>query len=1653
MDSAATSHSLVAIESFPRLLDWYARRDTVHDTIDWHLEQNTKLLLLEAHEGFGKTVCLAQFAQRHSGRTVSLFLRANDQLLCNPDVIREDVWRQCCTLVDADPSITDRVDEAALRQVLIRVHRRAARSGRPVVFVVDGLHEFDEDDPVTRPTVVDLLSLGSPWFQFVLSVAPDHTAIPVPKGAASTRVTLPVLSKSEIETVLAGFEVSPSDTEAVRRVRQGIPAKLATIRRLLAQGKPIETVLADIPEDEDNFFESEWRSALNTEGPKDRLVLSLVTVDRRRRTIGDLASLVGIDPQEVRTISARYSFLQVNEQEEVVFEPPEYRRFLERKLESDSRQAYDLLIRELSSHALSDGTALTLLPDFLVRAKHPEQLLEFLTPERLAGMLSATSSMAMLRQRARSGLNAAMELDREADVMRLGSHESAIAAMELEPGSLPEVDVRLALQDYDGAVAVAQQSVRLDDRLYLLATIASARRVHGSTPDLDLETEIRSLLTRLDAAALGQRAIEIATRLVSFDAKGALALVEQSAPTASATADMDWALARLSLAWSMSNTQSSVADSEVGREIFERIENPAIRGFSTEIAAAVRGSSVDRAIADTERFASPEDKLYFLRHWCRTNERAPAAERATDKALAIAIGTTGYTITADFLCDIARPLVFTMDLDARRRLAALIDSQQPHAQTRSRPLAVRHLQLLLASAESAYDEERAGDRLIEVYLAATETAELTEKLEALALLIGAGNSFPPHARDTIEGRHNVLADSRREFLRGFEAVLSAVADQYSTVAPALAVLVRADRTLAEQCARRLNTQRRRDATLRDIVLAIFDDETHIEDLSWGIELIRSMQSSAIRDASVSTLIERLGEKKGVPIAAPSSFQLLELASGIRSSRAAVRSLAQLYVLFQQRVTADHRVPDPTNVLERLLGRWQGVDRPWTRLDAAYEVLSIVARHDTQQASQLLPRMLESSGATSFSSHRTASVYADSVRLAIGALGGVLQQRLQLERYIASLEALIARLPSFGEQAVLWALTALQLFRHRRSDDAARIVTAHVRPLFEQVSITDAAYQHSVFVQIVPALFRANKTLVFERLQSMDEELRNDAIDALVIFMLQGVHRGEPFEEQPGRGRDVDYDSLVDACDLLRLCTDDASIWSLTERIVDCAVAPSADQPLSREQRTDIANRLQQVAASKLPSPRGIQHDGPRIVADAHIERLRSINAERWKGIIARARQVPNTSDSGFVLTLVESAMPRGENLGRVNLRREAIARINEVPCAVDRIGRFLFFADTVLNQDKQDAERAVRSAAAAVRTATRVAGSNITRLLDVAYRIDPSLAQTLAKDIDDDPARAGMRRRAKDRVKLLELKKSLGTSTRHDDGLGDDLDPREYARAASMALGALNAGLRRPVGLRAIRGSAPTAAELPLTEALPIYEWIVANVCRLPEQSSAQRGVVQALFEAVVKTADLAHLLATSRTERDRARPLTMPSSNANTIFVDAHERQKVVEHLRSWFTSQSVSLVTICDPYFGPEDLDIVELINWCAPHATFRILTSRRYHDQQRTRRPYRQAYIQAWRSRSDQELPDVDVTVMGVEPYGDSPIHDRWIIADERAISLGTSASSIGRSRLAQIHELSRTSAAECLRRLAPYLSREALIHDGARIKYEIFDLRPD
>lgn len=1622
-------------------------RDNLLDAIDTVFDGSTRLIGIEGEEGIGKTTLLVQFAKKYPNNAISLFIKPTNRWGYDPEILRLDLCNQLHWVLKNEEVEPESVDDAFLRNCVWKLSRHARLNRETYYFLIDGLDGLPNDSLRIREMVLDMLPpLGSPNCRFLFTG--DYNILPENKckGVICKSFPIPGFTLGESSIFLKDFNIDRDSLEEIHRSCKGIPGRLASVKRILESGTDINSLINELPDKLPGLFEIEWRKQVKSE--IQHKILAVLAHDlNRKHTLSDLSQLFCLEMSEIEDFLKKCSFISISSENNgvVSFVSESFRKFAADQLSNLQDTVNDLIINYLLKDPQS-YMALSFLPNYLEQAGQLDKLIAYLSPNNMMEMLKRSQSLSIVQQKTDLGLNTSLRLRRDGDLLRFGIQKSATVELDGAEVWRSEVQARIALDDYDSAIALAQTTILKEDRLHLLAIIAKQQREKGVSPEPELIEHIRQLYEEIDHKALGERAVDIAADLIHSNPDLAIELVEKASSTYSGENALDWAYAKLSIA-AMGGSGQQPQPLKALESIYTRIKDPRARLFSTEASLLFHEFTASEVISEVEKLETTTDRLYLLRQWLKENREHNDAAEVTEYALKLSIKTTDYAPNSLVLRELATPLPFISNEAIAKRLIGIFDSQKVAIERLGPTEDYVRLQLLLAETEKKFSSDNALNRIIDVYFYCDEIKDFAIKAACIARLVSSLSSMDPEKKfENVDGIHSLTEQDLNNYVN---ILLSTTADHYSVTKGVIKALSQAKPKAAFDIAISLNLEVRRDMALLNFVRSYLKMPVTRLDLPFLIKVIEEFKDPEFRDIALVKTLERLSRSsKHINSLLPKALPLIDSIKDIQDLGERCRACCLAYSLLTE--IEQHSYSSLSSYLLKLLKNgWDEIDDGWRKVDIGFKITEALAKSSPDIAKTYLELTEKYRDKIALDSHATAFTYYATLLLAIRAFSGLMKRNVDSKEDIGEITELINRIPSSGTRAELWAELALQYFINERFQDCKRIVTEHVKPLLKNISKIDIQYRSFLTINLAPALYCVHKLTAFDWVTQLGLPERDEAYMKICEFIIYKISPLDPYDDMPHKGFRITFEEVLDLCEILDRIDNDSIICHVMERIC-CSIAFNR-KTLSQQQILDISQRLQDIIVKKLPNLRNIKHEGYRIVAQAYVYRILKKPIQDWLDLIESARNIPNVADQAFVLSIIAVSMPSKEKNRQIQLLEEAGEIIHKIPALYDRVEHYEMLARMALEVDISISKEYLKTA---MQIALESKDSDLQgverRIIDLAYRLDPDLASSLASLADDDEARLEVRKNLKGRIELLKLKNGIIDNETPFD-IHSKSTKTNLPNASWMLLGALNSGRVPHIHMERTRDFIQLAATMPITHSYPIFAWVIQNAVKRFNNTDQALTILRPLFESIVLGTQLIGGMA------DRSSTIlkrtTQRTTNLNTGFtlIRSNEREQAIEVIRTWLQKEVQGYLKICDPYFGPDDLELLQLVSSVSNNCRVQILTSMKHHKKEGFKEPWKEVYINHWRLHiSDQDPPDTEIIIVGTKSQGESPIHDRWLLTSGRGLRLGTSFNSLGVDKSSEISVLTEEQTRIYESEIDQYLQRTTREHKGDKLQYEMFTL---
>ncbi len=1634
-----TRQDLVAASrTFPRLPEPLIARPHFIDRIH-RLYEDAAVVVVEGSEGDGRTTFLAQFATSHRDTVLSVFLRPFSPWAYRPEFLIDQLLSQLATIVDLDATALESgAQHQTYQDALFRVLRR--QTDIPLYFVVDGLDEAPEGGPQFCRALLDLLPFGVPGLRFLFSAeSAAHLALDYRIGIRG--FPLPPFNLDETRLFFSGIGIGTQDVTEIQALSRGVPGRLATIRRLLASGSPPSQLTKMGPADLNDLYEVEWGAA-DDSNQVHALALAVLTCEPEPIALDLVARVANADVANLGQYLRGLSFLVWEEESSRVgFVSPSVRRFVADKLTKYKVEAHNRFIDEFLGAGSSPDT-LAKLPRHFLDAGRPKDLLTYLSPEYFTTALATADSLGPLRRNTIDAVDAALVCSQDGDLLRFTLHGAALHERDDTTTWRAEVKARMALDDYVGALAAAHAAPVKEDRLQLLAAIVGTLVDQGVAPERALLDEIVQLLKEVDVTVLGQQARLVAEDIVRFLPTEAVEFIDNAQGVVDIRS-RDFALADLLLRLRDPSGKLDLQDPPA-EMIRSRIRSSEVQQLAEATALLLPDAEPAAVVSQLARLQNSEGRLRCAANWARHNHARQGALSVTLFGLSELLRASEYTPQAHQLCSLCLPFSSTGDDDTFFEAARLVDSIRITLQRVGPSADLVRLQLLVASGLVVRGETSlACDRVVEAYLFAVDLDELSTKCECLGRVVSFIESNPL-IQPALQAAG--LQEAKVELEAAFLQLLTAAAAQEIVCRGPVAAVAEGSVPLAQHFIDLVNTSDRRDHLRSSVFHHLLRREAAPVAADDLFGLARSIEDPSLKGECVAAFIQGW-ERKAPSRTWTTSVFPLAVASVPLIREAEARCQAACILLAVAQARHGSYLVHVETLTAAVVASRAAISRRWDQLRVGFEIAASLAPHSREDAIRVFADTLALKADLRVGSYASAVATEASLLLTMSAASCLAPRGLlNVETDIPTIEALVIALPAEGEQAKTWADLASRLFLLGSDELAKTLVAKYVRPLFERVSALDNDYREGLFVDLSYPLFRCNRTLFFEETEKQHSSVADRALFSVARVIAEKTPPSEPCHEVREPALRLTYDELVTLCEIAARIEADVLVFRVSEMVGEALVSDRHEEKYTREQRTDLVSRLRTIARSKFPATRFVSHEGYAVVLEAKIlQAEREKSGTPWSSLVARARALPNTADQAFVLGYVADAMPTRLD----GLKRETISAardaIQELGSLYDRVERSRTLAIIVSRSDPELARTLLRTA---MESSTRVTTGDVhsiqRSIVDLAHKIDPAFAAMLAEIVDDDPARRRSRSLLANDLRILEARSKIL------DPRADEVAAKDLPEFAWDALGALNAGRLSCAPLDRIRREVARVVRMPLSEAYPVLLWALANLRTQYGKTKMAESLLRPAFDSTIVGSRIAVRLAELSLARTSATKETLPpKSTDGHLVVKDGDRVAAFRYIEDWLRRVAPRNLVVVDPYFGPDDLEIVKLVQEASPLCESYVLFG--VEGTNGVTEPVAAAFRSHWRIRlSAADPPQTVLVLVRTEARGLFPLHDRWILGTGCGLRLGTSLKSLGRRKTSEISLLEQAEAEHLQGLVQGYVRQSIRDFRGERIIYDAFTL---
>jgi hypothetical protein len=1629
--------------NFPNPKNPIVERENIVNTID-RLFETDSIIFIEGEENVGKTIIASLFAKKHCSETFCMFLRCTNSLGANIASIRSDIYVQINYYLNKIIPLRDEIiplDDYI--NIVYGLTRHCSRTNKTVYFIIDGIDNID--NATVKEAVLELFPIGNcEYFKFVI-VTNDcdlKKSYKLQNSLYSLGIRDLIISdftEGEAIQIFSDLDILNKDDilKLFRTFKK--PGHLASIYRLIVNSEDPKKLIDDPISGLSELFESEWiNNKIDKEG---ELFLAILAFDTGFHTCEYVAALCDSSVERVVEFARKTSFIDYDCSTKIInFISDGFLKFVLEKLQYYKNDVMERSIKLVMQNP-DDLQSIQQAPYYFEQLGQYDKLSEYLTTDRLLTVFRDTNSESSTIALIKNGFDAALKIGHEQNAFSLSLAQSVTNAFISTAVSEQEIKARCILNDFETAMHIARQARTKEDKILLLSQLMMWYVRKGLTPDEVTIQEIKTLHASINYSNIKGKAIKIATYMLHALPDIAVEIIEILGEAEKGDNSTDIAIAKI--------TMSGIIEQNENNNLLEidnsTISNTIVRNIYTELKSLLKNQPIEQVTKEIDAMTSKSSKLLFLRNWLILHKKEDVDGKITNQAMEMAIDTSVFLLTTSLLLDLSSALPYIKEEKIRADNITWFDKQIAGLSSKSPCIDYVELQTIIAEAQIEFNKQTALLRIQDVILWTEEIEDLSIQAECLAVIMGHMNKLD--CLYTFYKDEGFTEECKYQIDKLIDKLVTCTADHLDVFTNLVRIISKFDFKNAMLIIEKVNTAERRDALRRVMINSIIDSNTENKSIEFIYSIFAQFEDSMHLSSIYSSIVRKFRKSKELCQANPNLLEKLlkyDAKIQILDSRHLCVYCASILLIRSHLSILD--AENSESIFTDLFESWNSIDSSEDKIKIGYDTIYILAENFPEYANKMLTVLDEYKKITLPLSGDELDSFVVLIKLLIHGLAGLADQNMILDSDYEKLEFYIRQVPSDYIQCILWSDYALILFRSNQVELANKVFSSKILKTLDKYSKNNISIKHSLIINIAPTYFLSCQAIFLDNIVLCSQKVSNSALYEVCRYYITKTIPSDPYERSNKSVYSIEYSDIPIIFSLIGHMNDECLVYDIIKTISQYVYQNS--KIFTRQQRIDISVRIDSIIAKVFVGYYPLNHIGYKLCASIQSEMLNDgIKNKTYKNIKENIPSIKNIADQSYVWCELASASKKQTE--RRSCFDKSIELIEEIPSIYDRVWHLEMVARLAWHANEKALSKdclgkAVREIVTSNSKDKRTDVSK--RIINLAHRLDPEFARTLATVIENEATSNLFKQTVKKQELQISALDSVIDHKHIDNESENEID---YPNVIWEAWGMLNAGIINPTKLKLLFEYYKIAANADILKSYSIYSWIIENILLVYTGPQNKATVVRTLVDSLKSSCEycisyLSHLYEINFS------PFKKLERSIDGV-IGIGERRKFMEELELWLKENTNSEIYIIDPYFCIEDLEILKYIYSANDNVSIVIVTSEKQQRKQEiSLDAIESTYCEYWRDNiSLIQLSKVKLILLNTEPSGNTPIHDRWIISGDVGLHLGTSINSIG-NKLSGANAESTRVIDDVKSEIHAFINGERTNYNGEKIRCRTYQL---
>ncbi len=1440
------------------------KRDNLLGAIEEILNEKIDLVFIEGQPGIGKSNLLAQFAKNNDQTTISIFLDSTTVNSFSTNIYLESLCRQIQFILNIDPKeLPNIVSIQYYNQLLAKLSSN--RKGINYFYIIDGINNIL--DKYIRLQLLEEIFRWLPINQigYKIIITGDNSLFKdvIPKDKKYSAYRVAGFSANETKDFIDRKEISLDiDTiNKIHRISKGNPSSIECLLRIrkksdLAFQELINSSINNKTLLFEDFLEDEWAIVENNikkeaNSINDKfLLLAIVFFSKQLFSIEEIADISQLSEDFIFNFLNNISIINIGSNRVPSLLNSSIQRVGEKKLLAYESEALGRIIIFVENNKKQERKKM--LPEYYLESGKLQNLLQYIDKlENIKEMVVSDNTLILLQRRNQMVLesfkSSNINTDNSALRLNFNFRQAIIESFKKNNIMRSEIVALIALGKYHTSIGLALSAMSREDKFEKLLHIARKMKEKKENIDPYIIELIESLYVQLDFSLFNEESVEnISEDLLTVSPKKVTDFIEQSSATEAGENSTDWNYFKLIMKAKINGDKK---DNEFIEDIQTRIKDTDLKAYAKIKKSTYEEYDSEKLKSELDGLDTTSAKFLLIEPWLELNAEKEDAIEISKYAFDLIIKTTDYKANAGKYNLISSPLEYCKDSEAVERL---VNKFHYHLETiknigpYDEYLALR---LSLAAAKGKTDKDYLEQSLEDIYYSIPidkEKDSLVQMSCYARLLL-----FMQKIQDYND--HLGIAIASKEKVRNlFDILLTQISEHELIINPLIDILASENIHLILEFIPKLNLEERRDNAYNLLLHKYLKNGIRNVNIETINLILNSIQEIDNKDTAILFCIHSLDESKEPKTESEINKykEIITKIHQIEDTLDRCRAYTLAYLFIEQNFK-ESKYFDFNAMYQDLLYCWDNMENKTQSIEEGYKIVEAISNVNLNLANDFMIKVEEKKQTIQFHSIEILNSYILSVKLIIRLLSGLIEKKIYPEDYLITLERSIINIPSKVQQMRLWRTIALNFYLHKDIQEFNKIVETYILKEINE----DDSYLNKSLVQIASlCIYLYKKEIFFKMIDKNIFRNRDNAIGVVCDFLSNGELPDEPYDDSSEKNRKLEYIDITQIIELLPYIRRDSKLYFIIKQVSDSICYYKEDlkngrTSYKREQLPEIINNFSEIFKRQLPDLTNIRHPGYVIIAKSELLRIKEINDRHsvkdndWTELIDSAnKNINNDADKSFVLSILYKNA-KNKNFTK-SLIESSLNIAQNIPANANKVSRMLFALEQIHTQDRGLLVENIRKINDLIRSDDKSNFRSLQKeLIDLAYKTDTKLAESLAVLYDDDPANS---KNLNQRIKREVIKRKLEREDfkKKFNDREYSLIPKKYLKEIPdlywSRLKKLNSNpetVKEKDAVDEILGIFPYLHKPNVVTLYPIFSWFIQNLNKRTDYTTAAANI------------------------------------------------------------------------------------------------------------------------------------------------------------------------------------------------------------------------